>query len=118
LSAEGRQQARAMADRLALESIEHLFSSPFLRCVETAAVVVERLGLTIKIDVGLSEWLNADWFSKPPELLPGAELVRQYPQVDPSYRSRGTARYGESGTEALRRSGDTVRRLAAEFDGN
>lgn len=118
LSAEGRRQARAIADRLAIESIEHLFSSPFLRCVETAAAVAERLGLTIKLDVGLSEWLNVDWFSRPPELLPVAELARRYPQVDPSYRSVGTARYGENGTAALQRSGDTARKLTAGFDGN
>ena len=118
LSEDGRRQAQAMADRLATESIDHLFSSPFLRCVETAAAIAGQSKLTIKLEVGLSEWLNADWFSKPPELLPTADLVRSYPQVDPAYRSRGRARYGESGTAALQRSGDTARTLTAEFDGN
>ena len=107
-----------MADRLAIESIDHLFSSPFLRCVETAAAIAGRSKLTVKLEVGLSEWLNTDWFSKPPELLPVDELVRRHPQVDTAYRSRGTARYGESGTAALQRSGDTARTLTVAFDGN
>lgn len=107
-----------MADRLAVESIDHLFSSPFLRCVETAAAIAGQSKLRINLEVGLSEWLNADWFSKPPEPLPVAELVRRYPQVDAAYRSRGTARYGESGTAALQRSGNAARTLAVEFDGN
>jgi len=107
-----------MANRLAIESIDHLFSSPFLRCVETAAAIADQSQLAIKLEVGLSEWLNTEWFPKPPELVPPADLVRRYPQVDPAYQSRGGARYGESGTAALQRSGDTARKLAAEFDGN
>ncbi len=118
LSEDGRRQARTMADRLVIESIDHLFSSPFLRCVETAAAIATQSNLAIKLEVGLSEWLNADWFPKPPVLLPVADLVRRYPQVDAAYRSRGTARYGESGDAALQRSGDTARTLAAEFNGN
>jgi broad specificity phosphatase PhoE len=117
LSAGGQRQALAMADRLAGESVTHVFSSPFLRCVETAAPIAERLGLAIELEAGLSEWLNVEWFSGPLELLPAAELSRRFP-VDVGYRSRGAARYAENGTEALERSGKTARLLAAEFDGS
>jgi len=117
LSAEGRRQSRALADRLAGERVAHLFSSPFLRCVETAAPIAARLGLAIHLELGLCEWLNAEWFSKAPDLLPVGELARRFPGVEAGYRSRGAARYGESGEEALRRSGETARALAAEFEG-
>jgi broad specificity phosphatase PhoE len=115
LSARGRREAAAMAERLAGEGIRRLFSSPFLRCMETAAALAARLELVISVEPGLSEWLNAAWFEQPPRLLAPAELVRRFP-VDAGYRARGTARHGESGEEALRRSGDTALRLAAEFD--
>jgi broad specificity phosphatase PhoE len=118
LSAAGRRQARALADRLAGVGMAHLFSSPFLRCVETAAPIAERLGVAIRIERGLSEWLNAEWFPEPPELLPLAVLARRFPRVDATHRTRGAARYGESGPDALRRSGETARRLVAEFEGS
>lgn len=116
LSPEGRRQAEAMAARLARAPIAQLFSSPFLRCVETAAPIAERIGIPIRIERGLSEWLNSEWFSEPPELLPISELVQRFPRVDATFRSRGDARFGESGHEALRRAGDTALELATEFE--
>jgi broad specificity phosphatase PhoE len=118
LSGHGREQARGMADRLARVPIAYLFSSPFLRCVETAAPIAERVGVAIRIERGLSEWLNSEWFPEPPELLPLSVLAESFPRVDVTYRSRGDAQYGESGPGALRRSGDTARKLAAEYAGN
>lgn len=118
LSGRGLRESQALAERLVGECVSHLFSSPFLRCVETAAPIAERLGLAIKLELGLCEWLNAEWFSTPPDLLPVAELTQRFPRVDVAYRSRGAARYGESGEEALRRAGETARSLAGEFDGS
>jgi broad specificity phosphatase PhoE len=117
LSARGRREAAAMAERLAGEGVLRLFSSPFLRCMQTAAALAAHLDLAIAVEPGLSEWLNRAWFAQPPELLALPELARRFP-VDVAYRARGTARHGESGEEALRRSGDTARRLAAEFEEN
>lgn len=118
LSPEGRRQARAIADRLARVPIAHLFSSPFLRCVETADPIAERLGLTIRIERGLSEWLSSEWFPEPPGLFLTCELAERFPRVDVAYRSRGDARFGESGREALRRAGETALALAVEFEGS
>jgi broad specificity phosphatase PhoE len=87
-----------------------------LRCVETAAPIAERLGIPIRIERGLSEWLNSEWFPEPPELLPMSVLAQRFPRVDVTFRSRGDARLGESGQEALRRAGDTALELAAEFE--
>lgn len=80
--------------------------------------MAERLGLAIRIEPGLSEWLNVEWFPQPPDVLPPSELRRFAPAIDLSYRPRGGARYGESGLDALRRSGDVIGRLAAEFGGD
>jgi broad specificity phosphatase PhoE len=118
LSPAGGGQARALARRLEREPIAHLFSSPFLRCIETARSVAARLGLAIKIEPGLSEWLNREWFPSFPDVLPLAELICRAPEIDASYAPRGEARYGESGEEALSRSGRVARRLASEFAGD
>lgn len=118
LSEAGRAQAAALARSLETEGIHRLFASPFLRCVETAAPLAERLALPIRIEPGLSEWLNREWFAEPPELLPPQERLCRFPRIDPHYRPRGGARYGESGTEALARSGVVARRLVAETGGS
>ena len=115
LSPDGVVQARELAQRLTAENVRHVFSSPFLRSVETAHEVARVLDLSIKIETGLCEWLNPGWFPAMPEVLPTADLVQQFPRIDPSYRPRVSARYPESGEWALTRAGETAVRLAAEF---
>lgn len=117
LSAPGRVQAERLSWWLVDEGIGRVFSSPFLRCVETAAPLAERLELPILVEIGLSEWLNREWFRRAPELHSLGELARRFPRVDLAYRPRGTARYGESGEEALRRSGAVARLLAEQEEG-
>jgi len=107
LSEAGRAQAAALARSLADEGIGRLFSSPFLRCIETAAPLAERLGLPIRPEPGLSEWLNREWFAESPELLAPDERMRLFPRIDPRYTPRGRARHGES----------VARRLVAETRG-
>jgi broad specificity phosphatase PhoE len=118
LSSAGRGQAQKLALRLARARLVHLFSSPFLRCLETAAPIADRTGIEIRVERGLCEWLNAEWFTELPRLLPVSASARRFRRIDVTYRSRGTARYGETGREALRRSGETARALAVEFEGN
>ena len=66
LTALGHVQAAATATVLAGEAIEAIFSSPFLRCMQTAAAIARALGLQIRIEPGLSEILNASWYSSDP----------------------------------------------------
>jgi 2,3-bisphosphoglycerate-dependent phosphoglycerate mutase len=55
LSRTGREQARALAERLSSLSFDAMYSSPLRRCLETAAPLVERLGMTPIIADGLKE---------------------------------------------------------------
>jgi broad specificity phosphatase PhoE len=118
LSPAGVVQARELGRRLQREPIAHLFASPFLRTVETAAFIAAALGLRIKVEPGFSEWLNRDWFPAVPELLPLDELARRFPGVEPAYVARGAAYFGESGDDALRRSAETARCVARDFAGD
>jgi broad specificity phosphatase PhoE len=118
LSSDGVIQARELGQRLIAENVGHVFSSPFLRSVETAQEVASILNLSIKIETGLSEWLNPQWFPAMPEVLIAERLAQQFPRVDPSYRPRVPASYPESSERALTRAGTTAVRLVAEFSEN
>lgn len=115
LSEDGLVQAKQLGQRLIGEGIVHIFASPFLRAVQTANQVAETLDLTIKIESGLSEWLNPAWMKAEPEKLPFNVLQAQFPRIDPSYTSRVIAQYPETSEMVLDRTGETVQRLTAEF---
>jgi broad specificity phosphatase PhoE len=117
LSAVGFLQADRVAERLEEERVSRIFCSPFLRCLQTAAVISARLELPVRIEHGLSEWLNPDWFPSHPEVLSWEETLRQFPAVDPDYRSRVPARYPETGDEVLARTGAALKAIAREPEG-
>jgi broad specificity phosphatase PhoE len=58
LSDFGRAQARRLADELAEETLDAIYSSDLARARETAEIVGERLGLPVSLDPGLRE---KDW---------------------------------------------------------
>jgi broad specificity phosphatase PhoE len=118
LAATGIGQARALGEGLHGAGIAHLFCSPFLRAVQTAHHIAMALDLPVNIEPGLSEWLSLAWFPKPPQLLTTDELAQRFPSIDHAYRARGFADYGESGDEALARSGRTAQALVRDFYGD
>jgi broad specificity phosphatase PhoE len=61
LNDHGRQQAKALADRLAGESIDAIYASDLARAKETAEIVGERLGLPVVIDADLREKNWGNW---------------------------------------------------------
>jgi broad specificity phosphatase PhoE len=115
LSDDGMVQAQQLADRLRGEKIAHIFASPFLRTVQTANAVAEVLDLPVKLESGLSEWLNPDWMTAMPEKLSMTALTELFPRVDPSYISKSIARYPETKEQVLERAGNTAKILADEF---
>jgi broad specificity phosphatase PhoE len=116
LSEDGIIQARELGKRLKSEKIAHIFSSPFLRAIQTANEVAAILDLPLKIEAGLSEWLNPDWMSQNPETHPPTELATSYPRIDWSYTSLITPQYPETEAKVNERSGETARKLAAKFE--
>lgn len=115
LSDDGMVQASQLANRLKSEKITAIFSSPFLRTVQTANKVAEVLNLPIKLESGLSEWLNPDWMSENPEKMPMEDLIALFPRIDTNYTSRVIAQYPEVGKTAFLRAAETAKKLAAEF---
>ncbi len=117
LSADGFLQAKELAERLKGERINHIFTSPFLRTVQTANQVAEILDLPLKLEWGLCEWLNPEWMTEMPETLPPEMLARKFPRIDLSYHSRVVPKYPEYDPICLQRAGETARLLADEFSG-
>ena len=69
LTAEGRTQAQAVIGSLAKSgnlSIEEIWSSPYVRCVETARIAAEILGIPMRLS---------------PALASGADLIRSLPHL-------------------------------------
>lgn len=117
LSDEGRIQAGQLAHRLETEGINAIFSSPFLRCIQTAAAVAERLGLPIHVEPGFSEWLNPDWFPAAPQILPLDKLIKEYPAIAADYTPRVRPSYPEDGETVLRRTAEAASSIAQAYEG-
>ncbi|MBE9105553.1 histidine phosphatase family protein [Nostoc cf. edaphicum LEGE 07299] len=115
LSDDGMVQAQQLAKRLKGGNIGHIFASPFLRTVQTANAVAEMLDLPIKLETGLSEWLNPVWMTEEPVRLSTPALAELFPRIDSSYTSRIAAKFPETHEKVRERSGQTARCLATEF---
>ncbi len=115
LSEDGLIQAKELGQRLKSEKIAHIFSSPFLRAIQTANQVAEALDLPIKLEAGLSEWLNPYWMNEMPQTHPPEVLTQEYPRIEWSYASRIVPQYPESEETVRERTGKTARQLVAEF---
>ncbi len=69
LSDDGRAQARLLAQYLASEHLDAVYSSPLRRALETAEVLVAERALDVGIVAGLAEWDQNS-----PEYVPVEEL--------------------------------------------
>ena len=60
LSARGRDEARALGERLAAERPDLVLSSPLLRARETAAAIAKAAGVELRIDERLAPGAGSD----------------------------------------------------------
>jgi broad specificity phosphatase PhoE len=115
LSEDGTIQAKELGRRLVGKGIRHIFASPFLRTVQTASYVADALDLPIKLESGLSEWLNPEWMKVEPERLSLEILQEGFPRIDPCYTSCIVPRYPETNEQVLARTRETARQLTSIF---
>jgi broad specificity phosphatase PhoE len=78
----GTGQARRLANCLADQAVGLIFSSPFLRDLETAAPLADFLDLPLQVESGLSECLTPDGFPIPEPALGPDELVKRFPRIN------------------------------------
>lgn len=116
LTDHGHWQADRVADRLRDEGIEELYSSPFLRAVETASHVAEAVDRPVRVEPGLGEHLNPEWFDEFPEILDRERLLEQFDRIDAAYDPWPEPTFPESHADAERRIGDAARRIVDDTD--
>jgi broad specificity phosphatase PhoE len=116
----GVRQATELGQRLRDRGIAHLFASPFLRTVQTAQHVADAIDRTIKVEHGICEWLNPQWYNKPPDFLPLSALKQRFDRVDVTYEPRVRPLYPEVNepTEVWPRVARTLDLLLAQFEGD
>ena len=118
LSEDGLKQAAETGKRLCGENIKYIFTSPFLRAIETAHIIANHLELQVKIEYGASEWLNPNWFPEPPEYIPPADLLKRFPRIVPDYKSKVIPEFPENAETALERAAKTSKILADLYPGD
>ena len=109
LSPRGRAQIEAVAERLALERIDALYTSPLQRTRETAEILSVRLQLPVKLSEGVLELDFGDWTGMT------FDMVRTDPRWEAWRDARGIARIpgGETMREVQHRAVDALVDMAA-----
>lgn len=87
----GRQQARALGERLASVPIHAAYTSDLSRAIETAALVLYSRDVTPRVDPGLRELHYGEW-----EMQKSGDIAKRYPTQyqlmraeDPAWRPPG-----------------------------
>lgn len=109
----GRAQARDLAERLAHERLDAIYSSDLSRARETAAAVGARHGLPVQTLAELREIDVGSWSGRTT-----AEIQQADPEARERVRERGYGwEDGETPAQMQERALAAVRRIATEHDG-
>jgi broad specificity phosphatase PhoE len=118
LSALGWQQSLELVEQLQNSQIQQIFTSPYLRTIQTAYPIARLLGLSIQVENGLREWLHPEWSLSLPETLPIELLTDVELPIDLTYRSQVTATYPETIEELHNRSGEVAEKVIIQSPNN
>jgi broad specificity phosphatase PhoE len=102
LNERGRAQALALADELALEPLDAVYSSDLARAHETARIVAEPRGLSVTVLPGLREKHFGTW-----EGLTDDDVARRFPEAQAGHWGDG-----ETHDEMAERVVGALRRIA------
>jgi broad specificity phosphatase PhoE len=111
LSALGWQQSLELVAKLQNSHIQKIFTSPYLRTIQTAYPIAQSLGLSIQVEEGLREWLHPEWSLSLPETLPIEILEMQGLPIDLGYQSQVSPTYSETIDQLLARANVVIRNI-------
>lgn len=117
LSPDGVEQAQQLARRLTDTGICRIVASPFLRTVQTAHAAAEGLDHSLRLEPGLGEWLNADWFDAAPTLLARDALAARFGRIAHDHAPCVRPSFPESRAVMVARVGTAARCLVRRYDG-
>ncbi|MBC6422024.1 MAG: histidine phosphatase family protein [Hormoscilla sp. SP12CHS1] len=109
LFARGHRQAEELAGAIQNSRIQHIFCSPFLRCLQTAAPFAEKTGLPIKVETGLMVEFTS---------MPRVGFLQGDFPVEADYKSLSYPKFPESLDESLHRAGSVTVKLANMYEGD
>lgn len=109
LNDRGREQAQSLAEALAEQRLDAIYSSDLRRAHETALVVAARKGLEVVVDPDLRERDVGEWSG-----LTLPEIEERFPEELRRFREEG-ASVGESREALSERIVAAVRRIAAAY---
>ncbi|WP_435186014.1 histidine phosphatase family protein [Halobellus sp. EA9] len=115
----GRWAAWRVGRRLAESGppFDAVYASPFLRTVETADEICREIGREGRLEPGLGEHRNPEWFDAEPETLPVDELTARFDTIRADREPYVQPTFPETGAAATARVGETVRRIVADEPG-
>ena len=117
LNEYGRRQARGLADELADEELDAIYSSDLARARETAEIVGERLGLPVVLDPDLREKSWGSWEGLTPAERQEIELVGESTEEHAARTLRALRRIAErhpGGRVLVVTHGGSLRRVQVE----
>jgi broad specificity phosphatase PhoE len=117
LSPDGIEQARAAGERLKHEAIDRIFTSPYLRCAQTAHFIAEHVKAPVHVEPGLGELHHPDWSQGLPALLSMSDLEAATGAFDTSHDPLHEATYPETIEHAFARAEQTARGIAERYRG-
>jgi broad specificity phosphatase PhoE len=118
LSPEGMKQAELIAQRLQAEPIDFIFSSPYLRALQTAHPIAEALNLPLYVEAGIGEWLGRSMISVEPNITPAYQRRKEFSFLDFSHNTRFVPNWPETVDECFARLNNTIQQLLDSYEGN
>jgi len=115
LSAWGDKQAQEFTRAIRNTKIQHIFCSPFLRCLQTATPFANETELLIKVESGLMEAMIE--FTSMPRVGFLHGEVGDFP-IEAGYRSLYHPEFPESLAETFRRAGEVTIELTNTYKGD
>ena len=104
LSPDGIEQARAVGERLKDEGIVRIFTSPYLRCAQTAHAIARCVPVPVHIEPGLGELHHPDWSQGLPALMAMHDLTAATGAFDTTHDPLHEATYPETIEHAFARA--------------
>ena len=117
LSPDGLEQAEQLAERLKNIPIDTIFASPYLRTVQTAQTIAEKLDKRVFLEPGLGEKLSETYFSGEPEILSRERLAEDFPNVELGHEPLLHPVFPEDDEANVSRMGEAAELIVEKYEG-
>ncbi|SDX67539.1 histidine phosphatase family protein [Halobellus clavatus] len=98
-------------------AFDAIYTSPFLRAVETADEICREIGAEAWLEPGLGEHRNAEWFDAEPEILSNQALTARFDPIRDDHEPSLHPTFPETHAEASARVGETATRIVEDEAG-